>query len=176
VIIKHEHTTKLIDGYSSSQLVNNMSDAPIQELWPEEATFCFGCGKNNRHGLQLQSYWEDEETVATWTPKEHHIAFPGVMNGGIISTLIDCHTTGTANAAAHKDANDLNHFMFVTGSLSVRFLKPTPTDKPVTLRARVEEKSEKRIRVSCDFYSGDTKTATGETVCFRVDLTDFLGK
>lgn len=153
-----------------------MSDVSIQDKWPEEATFCWGCGKNNEHGLQLKSYWDGKETVATWTPQEHHLAFPGVLNGGIISTLIDCHTTGTANAAAHEDTNTGDHFMFVTGSLSVRFLKPTPLDKPVTLRARVEEKDEKRIRVSCDLYSGDMKTASGETVCFRVDLAGFLGK
>ena len=66
--------------------------------------------------------------------------------------------------------------MFVTGSLSVRFHKPTPLDKPVTLRARVEEMDEKRIRVSCNLYSGETITASGETECFRVDLAGFLGK
>lgn len=151
-----------------------MDQKPIQEDWPEIATHCWGCGKNNEHGLQLRSYWDDEETVATWIPRNEHLAFPGILNGGIIATLIDCHTTGTANAAAHKQSKDREHFMFVTGSLSVQFKKPTPLDKPVTLRARVEEFSEKKIRVSCSLFSGDTLTATGETICFRVDPHRFI--
>ena len=153
-----------------------MSKEPIQDHWPEEATFCWGCGKNNEHGLHLKSYWDGDETIATWTPQEHHTAFHGILNGGIISTLIDCHTTGTANAAAHIKSGNKTHSMFVTGSLSVKFHKPTPLDKPVTLRARIEEMNEKRIRVSCNLYSGETITASGETECFRVDLAEFLGK
>ncbi len=154
--------------------VTAMNNETIQDQWPEQATFCWGCGRNNEHGLQLKSYWDGEETVAIWTPKEHHLAFPGILNGGIIATLIDCHTTGTANAAAHHELSDVDHFMYVTSSLSVKFLKPTPLDKPITLRARVEEKSENRIRVSCDLYSDGIKTAMGETVCVRVGLSDFL--
>ena len=152
-----------------------MEEETIQDQWPEQASYCWGCGKNNTHGLQLKSYWDGDETVATFIPGEHHLAFPGVLNGGIISTIIDCHTTGTANAAAHTEVSAPDLYMFVTGSLSVKFLKPTPLDKPITLRARVEEMSEKRIRVSCDLYSGDTITAKGETICFRVGLSEFLG-
>lgn len=152
-----------------------MSDDYIQDLWPEEGTYCWGCGKNNKHGLQLKSYWEDDEVVAVWEPEEHHLAFPGILNGGIIATLIDCHGTGTANAAAHKAAGDSEqHFMHVTGGISVKYLRPTPMDKPIKLRARVTEMSENKIRVSCDLYSGDVKCATGEVVTVRVDADIFL--
>jgi len=134
-----------------------------------------GCGKNNTHGLQLKSYWEDDEAVATWEPKEHHLAFPGILNGGIIATLIDCHGTGTANAAAHKDAGDTNqHSMHVTGRISVKYLRPTPLNRPLTLRAHVTEMNENKITVSCDLYSNDTKCATGEVVTVRVDQALFL--
>ncbi|MGY5876146.1 MAG: PaaI family thioesterase, partial [Candidatus Thorarchaeota archaeon] len=110
-----------------------MKHNSIQDAWPEEGSYCWGCGKNNEHGLQLQSFWDGEEVVATWTPKEHHLAFPGVLNGGIIATLIDCHGTSTANAAAHKAAEDTDiHFMHVTAGISVKYLRPTPLDKPVT--------------------------------------------
>ncbi|MFW9789350.1 MAG: PaaI family thioesterase [Candidatus Thorarchaeota archaeon] len=152
-----------------------MPEEYIQDQWPEEGTFCWGCGKNNDHGLQLKSYWEDDESVAIWKPKEYHLAFPGVLNGGIIATLIDCHGTGTANAAAHKAAgNGKHHFLHVTASISVKYLKPTPVDKPVTLRARVIESDEKRMKVSCELYSDDMKCATGEVVTVRVDQQLFL--
>ncbi len=147
----------------------------VQESWPEEATFCWGCGKNNEHGLKLKSYWNEDETIATWEPKDHHLAFPGILNGGIIATLIDCHATGTANAAAHKSSKDeLSHFMYVTASLSVKFLRPTPLHRPVTLKARVTDISDKRIAVYCELYSDDTLCATGEIVTARVDTDKFL--
>jgi len=152
-----------------------MPDEYIQDHWPEEGTFCWGCGKNNEHGLQLKSYWEDDEAVAIWHPKEHHLAFPGILNGGIIATLIDCHGTGTANAAAHKASSDSDqHFMYVTGAISVKYLRPTPMDIPVILRAKVIERGEDKIRVSCDLYSGEVKCATAEVLTVRVDLISFL--
>ncbi|MHA3963492.1 MAG: PaaI family thioesterase [Candidatus Thorarchaeota archaeon SMTZ1-45] len=152
-----------------------MSDEYIQDFWPEEGTFCWGCGKNNKHGLQLKSFWNDGETVAVWEPKEYHLAFPGMLNGGIIATLIDCHGTGTANAAAHKAAEgSAQHIMFVTGGISVKYLRPTPIDKPITLRARITEISEKKIKVACDLYSGDMRCASGEVLTVKVDLGLFL--
>jgi acyl-coenzyme A thioesterase PaaI-like protein len=152
-----------------------MSDECIQDQWLEEGSFCWGCGKNNKHGLQLRSYWEDDEAVAIWQPEEHHMAFPGILNGGIIATLIDCHGTGTANAAAHKAVGDSDqHFMHVTGAISVKYLRPTPLNKPVTLRARIIEMDEDKIKVSCDLYSDDVKCATGNVLTVRVDLGIFL--
>ena len=103
------------------------------------------------------------------------MAFPGIMNGGIIATLIDCHGTGTANAAAHRASDNLpQHFMFVTSGLSVRFLKPTPLNRPVMLKAQVKDFSDKKITVSCELYSGDMKCATGEVTTVRVDIDRFL--
>ena len=142
---------------------------PIQDDWPESASYCWGCGRNNTHGLQLKSYWEDDETVATFIPQEHHLAFPGALNGGIISTIIDCHGTGTANSYAQK-MNDANtNIMHVTASLSIKFKRPTPLDKPVTLRARIKEVDGNRITVSCSLYSGETLCVTGEVVTVGVD-------
>ncbi|MHA1576168.1 MAG: PaaI family thioesterase [Candidatus Thorarchaeota archaeon] len=155
-----------------------MSKETIQDNWPHEGTFCWGCGINNTHGLHLQSYWDDDIAVATWTPKEHHLAFPGILNGGIIATLIDCHATGTSNAAAlkiNKDPSD-RHFMYVTGSLSVKFLRPTPLDKPVVLQAQASEIKGSRITVTVSLFSGDDKCATGEVVTVRVEQEVFLNQ
>ena len=151
-----------------------MEKESVQDRWPHEATFCWGCGKNNEHGLHLKSYWDDDDTVATWTPKEHHLAFPGVLNGGIISTIIDCHGTGTANAYHHRLDEANTHDMHVTSSLTIKFLKPTPLDKPVTLRARVRETDGRKTIVDCDLYSGGEKCVLGEIVTVRVNFTQFL--
>jgi len=151
-----------------------MTGETIQDTWPEFATFCWGCGKNNEHGLQLKSYWEGDEVVAAWTPKDYHLAFPGVLNGGIIATLIDCHCTGTANAAAHRTADSNDHSFHVTASVFVKFLKPTPMDRPVTLRARIKETGERWTKVTCSLYSGDTECATAEVVTVRVEADRFL--
>jgi acyl-coenzyme A thioesterase PaaI-like protein len=148
--------------------------APIQDDWPEAASCCWGCGKNNTHGLQLKSYWEDDETVATFIPQEHHLAFPGILNGGIISTIIDCHGTGTANAYVQKTKGSISNIMQVTTSLSVKFKRPTPVDKPVTLRAQVKEVDGNRITVSCSLYSGETLCVTGEVVTVGVDPDIFI--
>ncbi|TFG30293.1 PaaI family thioesterase [Candidatus Thorarchaeota archaeon] len=151
-----------------------MTKAPIQDEWPELATYCWGCGKNNTHGLQLKSYWEDEETVATFIPKEHHLAFPGILNGGIISTIIDCHGTGTANAYAKARADDHKPLMHVTASLTVKFLRPTPLDRPLTLRGRVTDDDGRKITVSCSLYADDTLCATGEVVTVGVNPDNFV--
>ncbi|MHA1903296.1 MAG: PaaI family thioesterase [Candidatus Thorarchaeota archaeon] len=153
-----------------------MSEEAIQDSWPHEGTFCWGCGKNNTHGLQLKSFWDEEETVASFVPNEQHLAFPGILNGGIIATIIDCHATGTANAAGHKREGKTatGHLMYVTGSLYVKFLKPTPVDKPVTLRAKVKEIKGNKITVTCTLYSEQTKCAIGEVVAFGVDSNKFL--
>ncbi|MHA1944039.1 MAG: PaaI family thioesterase [Candidatus Thorarchaeota archaeon] len=152
-----------------------MTAETIQDEWPEVGTFCWGCGKNNKHGLQLKSYWQDDETVATFIPKKHHLAFPGILNGGIIATIIDCHATGTANAFAHKNS-DAEHLMHVTASLSVKFLKPTPLDEPVTLRARVKNSDGNKIIITCTLFSGDTECVTGEVVTVGVNATKFVNQ
>ncbi len=151
-----------------------MSKETIQDQWPEEGTYCWGCGKNNKHGLQLKSYWDGEETIATFEPGEHHLAFSGILNGGIIATIIDCHATGTANSVAHRAAKSEDHFMYVTASLTVNYLRPTPLDRPVTLRARIKEILKNRIIVECDLFSGAQKCASGELVAVKVNQSAFL--
>ncbi len=156
-----------------------MEKKAIQDRWYELGSYCWGCGRSNEHGLRLKSYWEGDEVVATFTPEEYHMAFPGILNGGIIATIIDCHSLNTANAAACEkegreyDADPLSGY--VTGSLSVKYLKPTPIDEPVTLRARVKEFQERKIIVTCSLYSGETECAIGEVVAVRVAQSKYIG-
>ena len=131
----------------------------LQETWAPDS-ICWGCGPANPHGLHLASYPAEGHVIAEWTPDPHHAAFPGVLNGGIIGTLLDCHCNW---AAAH-------HFMreraadrppvTVTAEYTIRLRRPTPTDQPVHLRARVVEADERRATVEAELSSGDVVTAT----------------
>ncbi len=107
-----------------------MQEKAIQDYYPDDMAICYGCGSLNEHGLQIRSYWEGEETVCRFQPKPYHIAFPGYAYGGLIASLIDCHATGTAASAKHRekgkslDAEPIERF--VTVSLHVDYLAPTP--------------------------------------------------
>jgi len=151
-----------------------MNEKSIQDEWPEHATYCWGCGKNNTHGLQLKSYWSSDETIAEFIPQEHHLAFPGILNGGIISTIIDCHGTGTANAYVKKHSKSSDSLIHVTASLKVKFIKPTPLHRSVTLHGKVTNDDGRKITVTCSLYSGDTLCAIGEVVTVGVDPDLFI--
>jgi acyl-coenzyme A thioesterase PaaI-like protein len=156
-----------------------LEQKPFQDIWPEPATHCFGCGRNNNHGLQIKSYWEGDEAVCIWQPKEHHMAALGVLCGGIIATVIDCHCLNAAMAAVMRaeglEIGEEQPYMVTTGSLSVQYLKPTPTDIPIELRAKVEEISEKKIVISCSLFSKRKECARGQIVAIKVP-NDFWQK
>ena len=83
---------------------NEMKSKAIQDYYPEELSYCYGCGRLNEHGHQIKSFWDGEGTIAHFTPKEYHIAIPGYVYGGLIASLIDCHGTGTAALASYLAA------------------------------------------------------------------------
>ena len=134
---------------------------------------CWVCGNENAHGLHIKSYWEEDESVCTWKAEDFHTAgWPHVLNGGIISGVIDCHCVQTAMAAACKDRTteerESPSYWFATASLKVDFLKPTPVHKPVQLRARVEEMHERKALVRCSLFSEGVECARGEVLAVRV--------
>jgi len=147
-----------------------MSDSPyFQDHMPEN--ICFGCGKNHE-GLQIKSFWEDDVAVCRWTSEEKYHGWAKLMNGGIMATLIDCHCMGTAMADAYRrEGRDLDSdpvYRYATGTLTVRYLKPTPNET-VELRAKVQEVKGRKTVVHCDFMSADgEKTAEAEVVAIRV--------
>ncbi|MCP5097945.1 MAG: PaaI family thioesterase [Chloroflexi bacterium] len=144
----------------------------FQDLYPEESSHCYGCGRLNEAGLQIKSYWDGNESVCTYQPREHHTAVPGYVYGGLIASLIDCHSTGTAAAAAFKAAGSVPgteaDFRFLTGSLHVDYLKPTPIDGPLTIRAYASEIKGRKVVVKSTLYAGDLACATGEVVAIQV--------
>lgn len=135
---------------------------------------CYGCGKDNEHGMQIRSNWEGESDVAVchWTPKPHHCGGVDFMNGGVIATIFDCHTVATATAWLYRlenrplDSDPPIHL--VTASLHVDYLLPTPLDRPLILRANVTGVGERRVTVSASLISGDRETAKAEGVFARV--------
>ena len=132
----------------------------LQETYGPE-TICFGCGPANADGLHVRSFaGEDGEVVGEWQPAAHHQAFPGVLNGGIIGTLLDCHCNWTA---AHHLMHRLGHSRpptTVTADYTIRLLRPTPIDAPLTLRAKVVESTDERATVEGSIEAGGHVTAT----------------
>ncbi len=134
------------------------------------SSICYGCGPANKQGLQIKSHWEGDpkavggpspgKFVMEYTPKEHHQAFPGVVNGGILGTLLDCHSNWcAATALMHKHGWDKAQCT-VTADFHVRLKRPTPAGKPLRLEARVESIQDDRAQIHCDVLCDGKVTAT----------------
>ncbi len=148
-----------------------MSDA-IQDFYPDDLSYCYGCGRLNPDGYQLKTHWEGEETVTRFTPRPEHIAIPGHVYGGLIASLIDCHGTGTAAAAAYREAGrepgTEPAFRFVTASIQVRYLKPTPMGIELEVRGRVVEIAGRKVVVSATLTADGEVCATGEVIAVEM--------
>lgn len=142
----------------------------FQDFMPENV--CFGCGVLNKEGLQIKSYWDNDIAICTWMPQEKYHGWANLLNGGIIATLIDCHCMGTAMAYAYKMENrELNSepiYRYATGTLNIKYLKPTSNNHPVTLKAKVLEFKGKKTILSCDLYSQGVKTVEANVIAIRV--------
>lgn len=140
----------------------------VQDFYPDDAAQCYGCGKLNDHGHQIKSYWEGEQTVARFTPKEYHTAIPGFVYGGLLASLIDCHGTGSAALQAYKNENrELGTepaFRFVTASLQVDYLKPTPLGPELELRGTIIENKGKKIVTEITLSANGIITAKGKVI------------
>lgn len=144
----------------------------FQDYYPDDVAHCYGCGRLNEHGLQIKSYWEGDEAVCLFSPRPHHTAIPGYVYGGLIASLIDCHCTGTAAAAAYRSANrEMNSdppLRYVTASLHVDYLKPTPIQGPLEIRARVTELKGKKVVLSATLSAAEVVCARGEVVAVQM--------
>lgn len=131
----------------------------VQETYaPNNA--CFGCGPQNDRGLRIRSFPEGDELVAEWQPEKHHEAFENMLSGGIIGTLLDCHCNWTAAWHLMNQSGQDRTPCTVTAEYAIKLLRPTPTDKPVKLRARVLESSEDRATVEGELIAHDKVCAT----------------
>ncbi|MGB7951064.1 MAG: PaaI family thioesterase [Candidatus Binatia bacterium] len=135
---------------------------------------CHGCGPDNDKGLQIKSFWEGDEAVATWKAQPHHCGgSKEIVNGGIVATLIDCHSLNLAIAHAYRAERRAigspPRIGYVTGNLNVSYLKPTPMHQPLQLRARITKIEGRKAWVRCTLSAGDQVCATGEVLGIRVN-------
>lgn len=144
----------------------------IQDCYPDDLAHCFGCGRLNEHGHKIKSYWEGDETVARFTPEPYHIAIPGFVYGGLIASLIDCHGTGTAAAAAYRAAGremgTEPALRYVTASLAVDYLRPTPMGVSLELRGYIREMKGRRVKVEIRLLADGVECAHGEVVAVQM--------
>lgn len=135
-----------------------MNGQSLQERYAP-ANACFGCGPANPRGLRIQSFVEGDQLVAEWRPEPHHEAFPGMLNGGIIGALLDCHSNWAAAWHLMQRAGADHPPCTVTAEFHVKLLSPTPSDGPVRLVARVVESTDRRAVVDAELRAGDQVTA-----------------
>ena len=133
---------------------------------------CFGCGRKNHEGLRISSYWDGDEAVCIWQSQEKYQGWKGIMNGGILASLFDCHAMCTAMAAAYRaenrplDSEPLYHY--ATAKLCISYLRPTSNDHPVEIRAVVKEFKGKKVVLKCTSRSQGQITAEAEIIAVRV--------
>jgi acyl-coenzyme A thioesterase PaaI-like protein len=147
----------------------------FQDYYPENLSYCYGCGSKNDHGHRIKTYWADDqpdETVTRYTPATYHTAVPGFVYGGLLASLIDCHGTGTAAAATYRaegrELGSAPQLRFVTASLQVSYLKPTPLGPELEIRGRVKEIKGRKVVVEATVYVEGVATARGEVVAVQM--------
>ena len=130
-----------------------MNGNSLQETYaPHNA--CFGCGPANEKGLHVRSFAQGDEVVAEWKAEPHHEAFPGVLNGGIVGSLLDCHCNWTAAWHLMKQSGAATPPCTVTADYAIVLKRPTPTSGPISLKARVLSSTEDRVVVEGELWAG----------------------
>ena len=157
-----------------------MNQKAFQDYYPDDLSHCYGCGRLNEFGLQIKSYWDGEETVCTFFPRPYHTAIPGYVYGGLIASLIDCHGTGTAAAAAYRaEGRPMDTeppLRYVTASLHVDFLRPTPIGVPLEIRGRVKEIKGRKVVVDATLSAEGEVCARGQVVAVQLPEQMMPGK
>jgi acyl-coenzyme A thioesterase PaaI-like protein len=152
-----------------------MTGKAFQDYYPEHMSHCFGCGRLNEYGHQIKSYWDGDESVCHFQPNPYHISIPGYVYGGLLASLIDCHGTGTAAAAGYlAEARDMDTepaLRYLTASLHVDYLKPTPLGGLLEVRGRVKEVKGRKVVIEEWILANTEITVHGEVVAVQVPDT-----
>jgi acyl-coenzyme A thioesterase PaaI-like protein len=147
----------------------------LQDLYPDDFAHCYGCGRLNTHGLHVRSEWRDGEATARFRPEPHHMALPGFVYGGLIASLVDCHAMATAAGASMiamgavpgRDPTP----RFVTASLHLDFLRPTPLGPELLLKARAMDVGERKAIVALEVFVDGVECARAKVVAVRAPAT-----
>lgn len=149
-----------------------MTIPAFQDHYPENVSHCYGCGRLNERGLQIRTHWEGDVSVTRFRPRPEHTAIPGYVYGGLLASLVDCHGTGTAAAAMYRQEgrsmDSLPAYRFVTASLHVDYLAPTPVDAELEIRGRVREIKGRRVVVEATVSVHGEITVRGEVVAVQM--------
>jgi len=130
----------------------NRKKIAVQDLYAPRS-ICFGCGPNNKEGLHIKSHVKGDSLICTWIPREKYQAFPGILNGGIIGSLLDCHSNWTAAYFIMKDKKWVRPHCTVTAYFKVSLKRPTSILAPVYLKARVMEIQKDRATINATLIS-----------------------
>jgi len=145
----------------------------FQDYYPDAYSHCYGCGRLNEKGMHIKSCWDGDESLCRFTPPlDQSGGFPDYLYGGLIASLIDCHCAGTAAAAKHKhDGYILGEQplpRFVTASLKVDYLKPTPIGIELEIRAQVLEVKNRKVTLRARIIAAGVTTAKGEAIMVQL--------
>jgi len=145
------------------------SNTAIQDVYPDDFAWCYGCGRLNDDGYHFRTMWNGEETVTNYEPSDKHTALPGFVYGGLLASFVDCHGTGSASLFLHRKnghepGDGTEPPRFVTASLHVDYLKPTPQGVQLKATGRVEEIHPKKYKVHIKVFAGEEQVANGEVV------------
>jgi acyl-coenzyme A thioesterase PaaI-like protein len=145
----------------------------FQDCYPDKFSHCYGCGKSNPHGHHVKSYWDGQETIARFTVRpEFSGGVPDHVFGGMVASLLDCHGTASAAAfayrAAGREMGDDGEFMrFVTASLQVDFLRPTPIGVELVIKGQLRGIEGRKVQVSLSLSAGGQTCARGEMLAVQ---------
>ncbi|MCY0898307.1 MAG: PaaI family thioesterase [Firmicutes bacterium] len=153
-----------------------MISKAVQDYYPDHFAHCFGCGRLNAHGHHFRTQWDGAETLTEFTPLPEHTAIPGFVYGGLIASLIDCHSTGSAALALYRHAgHELGDSepvpRCVTAALTVNYLRPTPLGPTLRVRGRIESVSARKAVITSQLWVLDTITVESRVVAVAVPDT-----
>jgi acyl-coenzyme A thioesterase PaaI-like protein len=145
----------------------------FQDHYPDRFSHCFGCGKNNPHGLHLKTYWDGDGALTRFTPSPIYSGgVPEHVYGGLIAALFDCHGTASAAAFAYRaEGREMGDgqpiLRYVTASLKVDFLRPTPQHVELVLRARLLSLEGRKVKLEMELSADENVCAKGEMLAVR---------
>lgn len=139
----------------------------IQDVYPDEFSWCYGCGRLNDSGLHFRTGWRGDETVTYYKPDETHTAVPGFVYGGLLASLIDCHGTASASLAKHRKnghepEDSIAPPRFVTAGLQVDFLKPVPEGAALQAIGKPLEVHPKKWETQIEVYAEGVRCVKGK--------------
>lgn len=149
-----------------------MSSSYFQDHYPEDFAHCYGCGYLNKAGLHIKSEWEGDEAVCRFQPEAYHTAFPGFVYGGLVLSIIDCHSMGAAAAAWMRakgiELGEEPLVRFVTARLEIDYLRPTPIEGGLEVRSRIIEVGAKKVIVESELHAGGLVCARGKAIAVKM--------